>query len=58
MKSKGDMGTKASEKKLMGTSAGMKPDMAKAVSHLKMQQPKDTGNGGTKIGKADMDCDY
>lgn len=52
------MGTKASEKKLITTDAGMKPDMAKAVSHLKMQQPKDTGNGGTKIGKADMDCDY
>lgn len=57
MKSSGDMGTKASEKKLMGTSAGMKPNLAKAIGHVKMQQAKGTGAGSMKIGKPDMDCD-
>lgn len=57
MKSKGDLGTRASEKKLMTTGAGMAPDLARAVGHMNMQ--KKSGMGKTdKIGKADMDCGY
>ena len=55
---KGDKGVKSQEKKLMKTDAGMRPDMGKAISHLHMEQPKDTKDGGTRIGKPDMDCDY
>jgi hypothetical protein len=57
MKSKGDMGTKASEKKLMTTSAGTTPDLARAMGHVTMQKTKGMGKTD-KIGKADMDCGY
>lgn len=57
MKSSGDMGTKASEKKLMTTSAGSKPNLAKAIGHVKMQHAKGTGSNTAKMDNPDMDCD-